>query len=95
MYTKQLEVRKLVRVGFVYLCRVLYFTKWFVFCIKLLFILGYKGTFRWIDYLKEQKAVAAPVRLFQKVCKTLCNSHMGIINLDGQLVKGYDSLWTS
>ena len=30
-------------------------------------ITGIKGVFRWFDYLKQTRSVAAPVRLFDKV----------------------------
>lgn len=32
-----------------------------------LYILGHKGPFKWFDYLKQTKAIAAPVKLFDKV----------------------------
>ena len=28
---------------------------------------GYKGQFKWLDYLRQTKAAAAPVKLFDKV----------------------------
>lgn len=32
-----------------------------------LYISGHKGPFKWFDYLKQTKAIAAPVKLFDKV----------------------------
>lgn len=28
---------------------------------------GYKSAFKWVDYLRQTKAMAAPVKLFDKV----------------------------
>lgn len=30
-------------------------------------IVGHKGPFKWFDYLKQTKSLAAPVKLFDKV----------------------------
>lgn len=30
---------------------------------------GHKGAFKWFDYLKQTRSIAAPVKLFDKVSK--------------------------
>lgn len=46
-------------------------TVYYYLFINFTLISGYKGVFKWFDYLKHTKSVAAPVKLFDKVCSCL------------------------
>lgn len=41
---------------------------YYVTCLIPIYLsLGHKGPFKWFDYLRQTKAIAAPVKLFDKV----------------------------
>ena len=46
---------------------ILYYTACLFLRVELTCFSGHKGTFKWFDYLKQTKSVAAPVKLFDKV----------------------------